>query len=201
MKRLILSLLFILPSTAWAQVPATKLMALGMPAALATEVASIGTGSAALNNNTYLKSRNAANNANLDLLKADGSNNTELNGPSGGAINLAINGSAISELSATQIRTFVDQNFSTGKTIGIQEATAATACSGSLTFNGTTPVVTTTTCATTGSRIFLTPTSDPTGATAAYCWISAISTGVSFSVDCDQANDGTANWMIVHEAP
>jgi hypothetical protein len=93
-----------------------------------------------------------------------------------------------------------DLNFASGKTIALQEATAASACSGSLTFNGTTAVVTSTTCARTGARIFLTPTSDPTGSTAAYCWISAISNGVSFTVDCDQANDGTANWIIVKEA-
>jgi hypothetical protein len=88
-----------------------------------------------------------------------------------------------------------------GNTIAIQEATAGAACSGSLTFNGTTPVVVSTTCAVTGARIFFTPTSDPTGSTAAYCWVSAISNGVSFSVDCDQANDGTGNWLIVKEAP
>jgi len=95
----------------------------------------------------------------------------------------------------------VDFNFIAGKTIGIQEATSASKCMGSVTFNGTTAVTVSTTCATTGSRIFLTPTSDPTGATAAYCWVTNIVTGVSFDVDCDQANDGTANWIVIHEAP
>lgn len=87
-----------------------------------------------------------------------------------------------------------------GKTIRLQEATAGDKCMGSGTFNGTTAVVVSTTCALTASRVFLTPTSDPTGSTAAYCWISAISNGVSFSVDCDQANDGTFNWIIINEA-
>lgn len=88
----------------------------------------------------------------------------------------------------------------TGTTLAIQEATAGSACSGTVTFNGTTAVTKATTCATTGSRIFLTPTSDPTGATAAYCWVTNIVNGTSFDVDCDQANDGTANWIIFHEA-
>lgn len=87
-----------------------------------------------------------------------------------------------------------------GGTLQIQEATAASKCMGSVTFNGTTAVAVSTTCAATGARIFLSPTSDPTGATAAYCWATNIVNGVSFDVDCDQANDGTANWFIIKEA-
>lgn len=100
-----------------------------------------------------------------------------------------------------QITVPLDVNLQPGKTVGLQESTSASKCMGSVTANGTTAVVTSTTCATTGSRIFLTPTSDPTGSTAAYCWVSAISDGVSFSIDCDQANDGTLNWIIFHESP
>lgn len=88
-----------------------------------------------------------------------------------------------------------------GKTLSIQEATSGAKCMGSVTANGTTAVTVSTTCATTGSRIFLTPTSDPTGSTAAYCWATNIVNGTSFDVDCDQANDGTLNWIIFHEAP
>lgn len=87
-----------------------------------------------------------------------------------------------------------------GQTLHLQEATAGTKCMGSLTFNGTTAVTTSTSCAATGARIFLTPTSDPTGSTAAYCWVTNIVNGTSFDVDCDQANDGTANWLIIKEA-
>jgi len=43
-----------------------------------------------------------------------------------------------------------------GTTLALQEATAGSACMGTLTFNGATPVVTATTCASTGARIFLT---------------------------------------------
>lgn len=98
---------------------------------------------------------------------------------------------------ATYIPT--DATFLTGKTISIQEATAGSACSGTLTLNGATPVVTSTTCATTGSRIFLTRTSAET--TALNPYVSAISTGVSFSVTSEAGDTGTANWFIVHEAP
>ena len=92
----------------------------------------------------------------------------------------------------------VDFGFITGKTIAIQEATAASACSGTLTFNGTTPVVTSTTCATTGSRIFLTRTSAES--TALNPFVSAITTGVSFAVTSEAGDTGTANWFIIHEA-
>lgn len=88
---------------------------------------------------------------------------------------------------------------SSGNTLAIQEATAGSACSGTLTLNGATPVVTSTTCATTGSRIFLTRTSVET--TALNPYVSAISTGVSFSVTSEAGDTGTMNWFIIHEAP
>lgn len=88
---------------------------------------------------------------------------------------------------------------SSGNTVALQEATAGSACMGTLTANGSTPVVTSTTCATTGSRIFLTRTSAETGVVMA--WISAISTGVSFSITGEAGDTGTYNWIIFHEAP
>lgn len=93
-----------------------------------------------------------------------------------------------------------DLNFAVGlATIGFQEAVAGTACSGTLTANGATPVVTSTTCATTGSRIFLSRTSAETGTVNA--WVSAISNGVSFSITSEAADTGTYNWVIFHESP
>lgn len=86
-----------------------------------------------------------------------------------------------------------------GNTLSIQEATAGAACSGTLTANGATPVVTSTSCATTGSRIFLSRTSAETGTVSA--WKSALSTGVSFSITSEAADTGTYDWLIVHEAP
>lgn len=84
-------------------------------------------------------------------------------------------------------------------TIALQEAVAGTACSGTLTANGATPVVTSTTCATTGSRIFLTRTSAET--TALNPFVSAITNGVSFAVTSEAGDTGTMNWFIIHEAP
>lgn len=92
-----------------------------------------------------------------------------------------------------------DARFLTGKTIAIQEATSASACSGTVTASGTTSVLVSTTCATTGSRIFISRTSAPSG--TAICWTTGIVNGASFDFDCSAAETGTFNWLIVHEAP
>lgn len=84
-------------------------------------------------------------------------------------------------------------------TVAMQEAVAGTACMGGLTANGATPVVTSTTCATTGSRIFLTRTSAESGTVEA--WISALTNNTSFAVTSEAADTGTYNWIIFHESP
>jgi hypothetical protein len=84
-------------------------------------------------------------------------------------------------------------------TLALQESSAGAACSGTLTANGATPVVTSTTCAITGSRIFLSRTSAETGVVQA--WKSALSTGVSFSVTGEAGDTGTYDWFIIHESP
>ncbi len=86
-----------------------------------------------------------------------------------------------------------------GKTLRLQEATAGAKCMGTLTANGATPVVTSTTCAETASRIFLSRTSAETGTVSA--WISAISNATSFSITSEAADTGTYNWIIFNEAP
>jgi len=86
----------------------------------------------------------------------------------------------------------------TGSTVAIQEATAGSACSGTLTANGATPVVTSTTCARTGSRIFLSRTSAETGTVNA--WVSALTDATSFAITSEAADTGTYNWIIFHEA-
>lgn len=85
-----------------------------------------------------------------------------------------------------------------GVTLALQEATAGAKCMGTATANGTTAVTVSTTCATTGSRIFLTRSSAPSG--TAQCWQTNIQTGVSFDLDCDGAETGTFDWLIIHEA-
>lgn len=86
-----------------------------------------------------------------------------------------------------------------GATLQLQEGTAGAACMGTLTANGATPVVVSTTCAKTASRIFTSRTSSETGTVNA--WVSAISNGVSFSVTSEAADTGTYNWLIINEAP
>jgi hypothetical protein len=85
-------------------------------------------------------------------------------------------------------------------TVALQEAVAGTACMGTLTCNGASDVVTSTTCATTGSRIFLTRTSLDADTTGDF-YVKAISNGVSFTVACEALDTGTLNWIIFHEAP
>ncbi len=89
----------------------------------------------------------------------------------------------------------------TGTTVAVQEATAGSACSGTLTCNGATDVTTSTTCAKTGSRIFITRTSaDTDGVGQEY--VKSISDATNFVVNCVTANDtATYNWIIFHEAP
>lgn len=124
-----------------------------------------------------------------------------------GATSLLIrnNGDTVSNLSVADAGTVThgtatDYVHSVGlSTMALQEAVAGTACMGTLTANGATPVVTSTTCAITGSRIFLSRTSAETGVVTA--WVSAISTGVSFSVTGEAGDTGTYNWIIFHESP
>lgn len=85
-----------------------------------------------------------------------------------------------------------------GTTIAIQEGTAASACMGTASGNGTTGTVVSTTCAKTASRIFISRTSAPSG--TAQCWADTIVNNTSFLLDCSGAETGTFNWMIVQEA-
>lgn len=91
-----------------------------------------------------------------------------------------------------------DMSLTTSGTVALQEATAGTKCMGTVTASGTTAVSVATTCATTGSRIFITRSSAPSG--TAQCWQTNIVTGTSFDLDCDGAETGTFDWIIIHEA-
>lgn len=114
-------------------------------------------------------------------------------------------------LSAAKLATFgggitlstaSDINFNVGLgTIGFQEAVAGTSCSGTATCNGATDVTTATTCATTGSRIFLQRSSADTDGVG-QMYVKSISNGTNFVVNCVTASDtSTFNWVIFHEAP
>lgn len=92
-----------------------------------------------------------------------------------------------------------------GKTIEYETGTAASACAGTSTLNGTTAVTISTTCAVTGSLIFVSRTSDGSGNAAndqVGPWATNIQTGTSFDIDSSDANDSaTVVWLILHEAP
>ncbi len=86
----------------------------------------------------------------------------------------------------------------TGTTLAVQEGTAASACSGTVTANGATPVTVSTTCAKTTQRLFLTKTSQST--VNGSCAQSAIVNSTSFEITCLATDTGTYNWVIFHEA-
>lgn len=122
---------------------------------------------------------------NLDLGTGDGAND---------AINHYIGASNVAVVDSSGITLPL-----TGDTLAIDSGTAASACKGTGTHDGTTAVTISTTCAATSMHVSVTATSDPTGSTAAYCWVTNIVNGTSFDVDCDQANDGTFSWVIIKE--
>lgn len=70
--------LLLVPSIAFAQVTPEDLMGLGMPANLATKVASIGTGSAVMNNNSALKWENAAGTGTVSAVNVTAADTLEL---------------------------------------------------------------------------------------------------------------------------
>lgn len=87
-----------------------------------------------------------------------------------------------------------------GSTLQLQEGTAASACMGTLTLTAATPVVTSTTCAKTASRIFLTRTGTIDGDTTGDMSVTAITDGVSFAVTSEANDTATVNWLIINEA-
>lgn len=87
----------------------------------------------------------------------------------------------------------------TGETIAIDSGTAASACKGTSTYNGTTAVTISTTCAATDMVVLHSPTSDPSGSTASQCWFTNVVNGTSFDIDCDSANDANFSWLIIKE--
>lgn len=83
----------------------------------------------------------------------------------------------------------------TGKTLILEDGTAASTCIGNATANGTTAVTTATTCAETGDYVFISRSSAPSG--TAQCWATNIVDGTSFDLDCSGAETGTFHWVII----
>ena len=151
-------------------------------------------------NATYVTFRNAANSANIDVLKVDNGDETVLNADTGDATHFSVAGTDVAVVSASALTMSQDVAFASGMTVALQEATAGSACSGTLTCNGASDVATSTTCATTTSRIFLTRTSLDTDTSGDF-YVKSISNGVSFTVACEASDTATLNWVIFHEAP
>lgn len=89
----------------------------------------------------------------------------------------------------------------TGDTISVQEATAATACMGVATPNGTTPVAVTTSCATSGSRVFYTRVGAVTNMDTISTTTAPSGTGFSFaSVNAADTLASSVVYLIVKES-
>lgn len=88
----------------------TNLMGLGMPAALAEEVADLVTGDAVYANNQYIRFRNAANSANIDAIKVDSSDDLLIMSDAGDVIKLGVAGSTYLTLGTTGTLTFAASN-------------------------------------------------------------------------------------------
>lgn len=88
----------------------------------------------------------------------------------------------------------VDLNV-TGKTLVLEDGTAASSCVGNVTATGTTAVTVSTTCAQTGDYVLISRSSAPSG--TAQCWATNIVNGASFDLDCSGAETGTFHWWIL----
>lgn len=88
-----------------------------------------------------------------------------------------------------------------GNTISVQEATASTACMGVSTPNGNTPVAVTTSCATTGARVFFTRAGAITNMGVITTTTAPSGTGFSFaSVGASDTTASSVIWLIVKES-
>ena len=84
-----------------------------------------------------------------------------------------------------------------GKGLKVKEGSNARM--GTLTLNGATPVVVATTVITAASRIFMT-TQSANGGTPTFCYVSARSAGVSFTVQGVALDTSIVAWLIVEPA-
>lgn len=82
-----------------------------------------------------------------------------------------------------------------GKTLILEDGTAASSCIGTATANGTTAVTVSTTCVQTGDYIFI--SANAADVNTANCWATNIVDATSFDLDCDAASTTTFNWVII----
>ena len=222
--KFLLLALFLLPSIAMAQETrsqaAQSLTQLGMSPELSEKVAGLATGLGVISNNVALKWRNAAGSANVNVLNMDGSDAVQILGGAGASSNIT---TRLGNTSA-KIR-FVNQGgnevwsinndgrldntsggnvnlTAPGTTIAIEESSAAAACMGEATPNGTTPVAVSTTCAGTGSRVFFSRQGAVTNMGTITTTTEPAGTGFSFaSTGASDTLAGSVFWFIIGEAP
>lgn len=102
MKKYLIFIL-LLASSAFGQVTGiTVANSCGLAQECGAVIASIGTGSAVMNNNTYLKWRNAAGSANINVLKVDASDDTVLASDTGDTVIIAPAGTTDLTITAAQ---------------------------------------------------------------------------------------------------
>lgn len=88
-----------------------------------------------------------------------------------------------------------------GRTLYIQEATPTTACMGTATPNGTTPVAVTTSCAASGARVFYARAGAVTNMASISTTTAATGTGFSFaSTGASDTLASSVIWFIINEA-
>lgn len=161
-----------------------------------------------LDNGNWLSWKNGSG-AEQDVMRLSSGNDVEINGVDGGSdfIGMYFNktlhwffsadGRLVS--SASDGGDIVLSG--SGQTLHLQEATASTACMGTATPNGTTPVSVTTSCAVTGSRVFYSRAGAVTNMGTITTTTAA--NGTSFSFASTGASDTLASsviWLIINEA-
>jgi len=120
----------------------------------------------------------------------------------GGSVRLTITETgAISTASGITLTTGDLIISASGGALSLQEATAATACMGVTAPNGTTPVAVTTTCATSGSRVFYSRSGAVTNNASITTTTAPGGSGFSFaSTNAADSGGATVAWFIIKES-
>ena len=121
--------------------------------------------------------------------------NVRCEADSGGVVELIVNGSTILSGDSTGLTSDLDLGTS-GKTLILEDGTAASSCIGTGTLTAATAVQVSTTCIETGDYVFVTRTSDDTDGTG-NMWVDNIVDGTYFEVTSETSDTATFNWVII----
>lgn len=114
---------------------------------------------------------------------------------SGTKIEALVNNNLVLGFDANGISSNVDIG-TTGKTLVLEDGTAASSCIGTGTLTAATAVQVATTCIETGDYVFVTRTSDDTDGTG-NMWVDNIVDGTYFEVTSETSDTATFNWVII----